>query len=405
MISYDRNMRYKIIKKEGHPGYLQLYTQLRSDIVSGYYPYGMRMPSKRTLSEEAGVSVITAEHAYALLAEEGYVISRERSGYFVCYRKTDTFGTADPTLQQNPGIHQDLQKDLKGNRSGTDSPELRGGNFRQPGRSGADGTPPRERENQPEFPFSVFARTARSILSTRGPEVLIPSESSGSPELRGAIADYLARSRGIIVHPEQILIGAGAEYLYGMAVQMIGRERVYALEDPSYDKIRQVYEANGVRCDMLRLGPEGILTSELVRTEAGVLHVTPFNSYPSGITATASKRNEYVQWAQRRNALIIEDDYDSEFSELTKAEDTLFSLEPERTVLYINTFSRTIAPSMRMGYMVLPAERCGELKEKVAFYTCTVPVFEQYVLAEFINEGHFERHINRVRRRRREQQE
>ncbi|MBR0397072.1 MAG: PLP-dependent aminotransferase family protein [Eubacterium sp.] len=391
-------MRYKIEKKTGKPGYMQLYAQLRNDIVSGYYPFGMRLPSKRTLSDNAEVSVITVEHAYALLAEEGYVAARERSGYFVCYRKMDLIGSPEADL---PGSGQ-RRKSMQNQRSlQNGQPDLRV----KTGQAGTAETPPRERDNTPEFPFSLFARTARSVLTNRGKDVLTPSESSGSPELRSAIADYLARSRGIVVHPDQILIGAGAEYLYGLAVQMIGRERVYALEDPSYEKIRQVYEANGVQCEMLRLGPEGILSEELVRTNAGVLHVTPFNSYPSGITATASKRTEYVQWAVHREALIIEDDYDSEFSELTKAEDTLFSLEPERTVLYINTFSRTIAPAMRMGYMVLPAARCREMKEKISFYTCTVPVFEQYVLAEFIREGHFERHINRVRRQRRRAQQ
>ena len=387
---------------------MQLYAQLRNDIVSGYYPFGMRMPSKRTLSDDGEVSVITVEHAYALLAEEGYVAARERSGYFVCYRKMDLIGSPEPDLAGS-GQRRKSGQNLRSLQNGRpEDPRGKSGQQDLRGETGqvrASETPPRERDNTPEFPFSLFARTARSVLTNRGKDVLTPSESSGAPELRSALADYLARSRGIIVHPDQILIGAGAEYLYGLAVQMIGRERIYALEDPSYEKIRQVYEANGVQCEMLRLGPEGILSAELVRTRAGVLHVTPFNSYPSGITATASKRSEYVQWAVQRDALIIEDDYDSEFSELTKAEDTLFSLEPERTVLYINTFSRTIAPAMRMGYMVLPAARCREMKEKISFYTCTVPVFEQYVLAEFISEGHFERHINRVRRQRRRAQQ
>ncbi|MBR2188310.1 MAG: PLP-dependent aminotransferase family protein [Eubacterium sp.] len=361
-------MRYKVNKNETRAAYLQLYGQLRDDIVNEYYSCGSRMPSKRTLSEEAGTSVITVEHAYALLAEEGYIEPRQRSGYYVCYRGVDTLGGVFP-------------------ESSGEEPEIR----------------PQEGDRSEAFPFSVFARTMRKVLTNRAEDILEPSLNSGTPELRGAISAYLARSRGIIVQPDQILIGAGAEYLYGLAVQMIGRSCLYALEDPSYEKIRQVYEANGVRCEMLKLASDGIRSTELARTSAGVLHVTPFNSYPSGITASASRRHEYIRWAKERKALIIEDDYDSEFSELTKAEDTLFSLEPRRTVLYINTFSRTIAPSMRMGYMVLPSERCEELREKIAFYTCTVPVFEQYVLAEFINEGHFERHINRVRRRRRQE--
>ena len=146
------------------------------------------------------------------------------------------------------------------------------------------------------------------------------------------------------------------------------------------------------------MGEDGIRSEELVRTQARALHVTPFHSFPTGITAGASKRREYLEWAETRNAYIIEDDYDSEFTLQSKSVDTLFSLEPENSVLYMNTFSRTIAPSMRLGYMILPGHCCDVLKEKIAFYSCTVPVFEQYVLAEFIRSGDFERHINRVRR-------
>ena len=186
-------------------------------------------------------------------------------------------------------------------------------------------------------------------------------------------------------------------------MQLLGRERVFALEDPSYEKIRRVYLANGVRCDLLRLGNDGILSSELKRTNASVLHVTPFHSFPSGVTASAGKRSEYVRWAAERGGYIVEDDFDSEFTLSSKAEDTLFSLEPQRSVLYLNTFTKTVAPSMRSGYMVLPESLVEPFEGAVGFYSCTVPVFEQYVLAELLNNGDFERHINRVRRRRRKQ--
>ena len=205
------------------------------------------------------------------------------------------------------------------------------------------------------------------------------------------------------VSPAQILIGSGAEYLYGLHIQVLGRHMVYALENPCYEKIRKVYQANQVETDWLTMGKEGIETAELERTMAKVLHVTPFNSYPSGITATASKRAEYLRWAKERQGIIIEDDFDSEFTLLSKPEDTLFSLEPHGTVIYMNSFSKTIAPSIRAGYLVLPENMMPYYEAKIGFYSCTVPVFDQLVLAEFINSGNFERHINRVRRRRRKQ--
>ena len=355
-------MKYRIEKDSPQSAYLQLYHQLRGDIVSGVYPNGKKLPSKRLLAEQTGVSVITVEHAYAILCDEGYLEPRERSGYFVSYSAADCFPVAEPdSVRQLPSA-RDLADD---------------------------------------FPFSVLAKTMRRVLSEYGESILVKSPNNGCTELRKAIAAYLARCRGINVAPSQIVIGSGAEYLYGLIVQLLGRERVFALENPSYEKIRRVYLANGVTCDMLRLGGDGIRTSELARTGASVLHVTPFHSFPSGITASAGKRSEYIRWAHSRGGYIVEDDFDSEFTLSSKAEDTLFSLEPKRSVLYLNTFSKTIAPSMRLGYMVLPESLTDAFEQSVGFYSCTVPVFEQYVLAELLSNGDFERHINRVRRRRR----
>ena len=355
-------MKYRIEKDSPQSAYLQLYHQLRGDIVSGVYPNGKKLPSKRLLAEQTGVGVITVEHAYAILCDEGYLEPRERSGYFVSYSAADCFPVAEPdSVRQLPSA-RDLADD---------------------------------------FPFSVLAKTMRRVLSEYGESILVKSPNNGCTELRKAIAAYLARCRGINVAPSQIVIGSGAEYLYGLIVQLLGRERVFALENPSYEKIRRVYLANGVTCDMLRLGGDGIRTSELARTDASVLHVTPFHSFPSGITASAGKRSEYIRWAHSRGGYIVEDDFDSEFTLSSKAEDTLFSLEPKRSVLYLNTFSKTIAPSMRLGYMVLPESLTDAFEQSVGFYSCTVPVFEQYVLAELLSNGDFERHINRVRRRRR----
>lgn len=362
---YDQ-MKYHIDSASAKSAYMQLYTQLRGDIVGGAYPYGGKLPSKRLLAEESGVSVITVEHAYAILCDEGYVESRQRSGYFVIYRQDDFVSVADSA--DTPPVH-------------THSPH----------------------HSPSEFPFSVLAKTMRKILLDHGDNLLTKSPNHGCPELRQAIAAYLARSNGITVRPEQIIIGSGAEYLYSLLVQLLGKERIFGLESPSYDKIRRVYQACGVECDMLKLGQDGIRTDELERTAATVLHITPFNSYPSGITATASKRNEYIRWAQKQNGYIIEDNYDSELTVSTKNEDTVFSLEPHGSVIYLNTFSKTIAPSMRVGYMILPDRLLPAFETKLGFYSCTVPVFEQYVLAALLTNGDFERHINRVRRQRRKQ--
>ena len=203
------------------------------------------------------------------------------------------------------------------------------------------------------------------------------------------------------VRPEQVVIGSGAEYLYSLIVQLLGNDRIFALEDPCYDKIQLVYRANSIQCESLPLGPDGIPSLALEETNATVLHITPFNSFPSGITASASKRYEYIRWAEQRNGYIIEDNYDSELTVSKKNEDTVFSLSKHGSVIYLNTFSNTIAPSIRVGYMILPERLLNQFEEKLGFYSCTVPVFEQYVLAELLQTGDFERHINRVRRAKR----
>ena len=339
--------------------YLQLYRRIRNDIVSGRYPHGSRLPSKRMMAESAGISVITVEHAYAILADEGYIEAKERSGYYVSYRERDFAPAKESPLPiASANIHT-------------------GGG---------------------SFPFSVLSRTMRRVLLDYGERILVKSPNHGCPELRSAIAAYLAR-RGMKVRSEQVIVGSGAEYLYMLIAQLLPNKR-FAVESPCYDKIRRVYTACGVETESLKMGAEGIRSSELARSAAQVLHITPFHSFPTGITATVSKRREYIDWAEKRGGYLIEDNYDSEFSVWAKGEDTVFS--QSRRVIYLNTFSGTVAPSLRAGYMVLPEELLGEFSEHLGFYSCTVPVFEQYVLTRLILSGELERHIHRIRRKRRQ---
>lgn len=416
--------QYKIDPDLRQPAYLQLYNQIRNDITSGICPYHSKLPSKRFLASETGTSVITVEHAYDLLADEGYIESRERSGYYVIYKENELFPVAPSTGDVVPAILGSATGGLHP-ASGSTAPAGASvnagrivpvsGSPAPAGASAADDGAfsdlheitdipirgPIVTPEQEQFPFNILARKARKVLSEYGESLLERSPNSGTVLLREAIARYLARSRRINVSPDQIIIGSGSEYLYNLIVQILGRERTFALEDPSYEKIRLVYEASGVHCELLPMDREGVRLSALRCSEATVLHVTPFNSYPSGITATASRRAGYIKWAASKDRYIIEDDFDSEFSMSTKAEDTLFSLEPQRSVIYMNTFTRTISPAVRVGYMVLPAEQCAAMLEKISIYSCTVPVFTQHLLAELIDSGDFERHINRVRRRRR----
>lgn len=357
-------MKY-IIDKEKRPVYLQIYKQIRDDIISEIYPYNTKLPSKRSLAEETGVSTITIEHAYALLCDEGYVEARERSGYVVIFRRSDGFAVSS---------EQRTEREVHFSEN-----------------------------NNPSFPISVLSKTMRRVLSEQGELLLEKSPNCGCYELREAICHYLARNRGIQVDMEQIVIGSGSEYLYGLIVELIGRHRVYAIESPSYKKIEQVYKATEITYESLPLKSSGIDSKALSETKADVLHTTPYRSYPSGVTATASKRHEYIRWSEQNTRYIIEDDFESEFSVSAKPTETLFSLSSNDNVIYLNTFSQTISPSLRIGYMVLPKHLVAEFNNRLGFYSCTVPTFMQYVLTELINNGDFERHINRIRRSKRKE--
>ena len=397
-------MNYQIEKKSGESLYLQLYRQLRRDILDGVYPLGAKLPSRRLVAEQVGVSVVTVEHAYELLTDEGYVKSLPRSGFYAAFSPPAFFSKDSRPHTTEITHYRDLHKTNVTDRTPgadyADGADGAGGAFdaHDSGDAGGAGRTKGSENPGADFPFTILARTMRSVLSEYDRRILEKAPGTGCPELKNALASYLGRSRGLIISPGQIVIGSGAEYLYGLIAQLLGRGRHFALEDPSYPKIRQVYEANDIVCDMLPMGPSGIDSDALRGCAAGALHITPFHSYPSGVTADAGKRHEYAAWALAHDSCIIEDDYDSEFVSPTRQIRTVFSLLPER-VIYVNTFSHTLAPSMRMGYMVLPVRLVRLFEEKLGFYSCTVPVFDQYVLAEFIEKGHLERHINRQRRK------
>ena len=359
-------MKYIIDEKSGVPAYLQLYYHFRNDIVQGVYSHKSKLPSKRITCAETGLSVITVEHAYDLLIQEGYVDSKERSGYYVIFQPNAGFAS----FSKSEHLHK---TDLNTKR--TDSVY--------------------------SFPFKLIAKAIRKVINDFEEEILVRSPNSGCNELRKNISLYLARSRGIRATPEQIIIGAGSEYLYNLISILLGHSNIIAIESPSYKQIEKVYQSLGMNYVKLKLGHDGIDSSELWNCNANILHVSPYRSFPSGVSASASKKHEYLSWASAKNKYIIEDDFESEFSISKKPEETLFSTTKLDNVIYINTFSKTISSAFRVGYMVLPMKLVKIFEEKLGFYSCTVSTCIQYVLAELIANGDFERHINRVRRKKR----
>ncbi len=344
--------------------YLQVYDKLKNDVINGAYPLKTKLPSKREAAEKFCVSLATVEHAYELLVSEGFIESKERSGYFSAYAANSSYLSAPTNEPLRPATSLE--------------------------------------QSSSDFPFSVYATAVRGVLNDYGKVLFDKSPNGGIPELRSAIKNYLRRNRGIDIDEDRIIVGSGAEYLYGMIIELLGRTRTYAIEDPSYGQIENVYAAKGAKVVKLKLREGGINSAELNAANADVLHVTPFRSYPTGVTANASKKAEYLKWAKQRNGYIIEDDYQSEFSLTSKPEDTIFGVDDEN-VIYLNTFSATVCPGIRTGYMLLPKSLSRLFYDKLGVYSCTVPTLEQLVLAKLINDGTFERHLNRVRRARRKE--
>lgn len=363
-------LTYNLDARSDKPKYEYLYELIRADIMAGRLCAGERLPSKRTLAEHLGVSVITIESAYSLLVAEGYVDARARSGFFVSM--LDMPKTVPNVPSRANGAPLEAW-------SGSDERDEQGG-------SGM-------------FEYRGLSRIMRNVIAEYGDRLLEKPPHLGCPELRRAIAGHLLRYRGMEARPERIVIGSGAEYLYGLVAQLFGPDAVFGVEYPSYEKIRLVYEAHGARCELLPMDGGGISKDSLATTKADVLHVTPYHSFPSGVTAPAAKRLAYIAWAADREGYIVEDDFDSEFGLEKKPVETVYAMDGAGRTIYVNTFSKSLAPSMRMGYMILPDRLSGTYMDKLGFYSCTVPTFDQYVIAEYISEGYFERHLNRVRRK------
>ena len=413
-------MNYQIEKGSGRAAYLQLYEKLAGDIVKGVYPCLSRMPSKRTIAEDSGLSVVTVIHALELLTDEGYLEARERSGHYVIYRAED-FQTSGIN-RGSAAVHGDRSEISRDNRTGQKYTEMASegrSDERDPEEEqdkrqteesiGADqdgrliSGEPVLRETR-ERPVGILAKTMRRVITVYREQLVEKSPNAGLTILREAIAAYLKRSRDIEVSWKQIVIGSGSEYLYSLVVQIAGRDCVYGIEDPSYAQIRNIYQASGAKVDPLPLTENGIDSKALQKTDAAVLHVTPYRSFPSMNTADENKLREYVQWAVQRDALIIEDDYASEFTAPGRARPTLFSMEPVYHIIYMNTFTKTIASSVRAGYMILPEQRTQEILDMISFRSCTVSSLLQYTIAEVLNNGSFERHLNRMRRMHRKEQ-
>ncbi len=347
--------------------YISLYEQIRAKILSGKIKAGERLPSKRALAEELGVSVTTVWLAYEQLLAEGYICSRERSGYFAERINSREISPRKQSAPQKNARKEEYLCDL------------------------VNGNTPAHM-----FPFSTWARLMRFVLSDCGEHLLERVPCGGDPELQQALSDYLYRSRGLDIDPRRIIIGAGSEQLYGVIIKLLGRDKIFAVENPSYGKISSAYALNDAKWVAVDVGERGVNVARLINSGAHAVHISPAHQFPTGAVTPVSVRLKIAEWANSVGGYVIEDDYDSEFRLSGKPLQNMFGLCPSR-VIYMNTFSKSLAPSMRLGYMVLPPELYERYINLFSSSANVVPLFEQKALAAMLNGGYFERHLSRLK--------
>ncbi len=351
--------------------YEYLYKCIRNDITQGKIKVGEKLPSKRSFAKNLGISVITVENAYGQLLAEGYIYSMPKRGFYVSDLSSAHMEKKAVRKEQLSltGGETSYFADFSSNQ--TDS-EI--------------------------FPFAIWSKTVREVLNDNQKQLMINPPCGGILELRQAIAQYLREFRAMQVDTEQIVIGAGTEYLHGLLIQLLGNDRIYGVENPGYHKISRIYENMKVEYAKVSMDQEGVSIQELEEKRVDIIHTSPSHHFPTGIVMPVSRRYELLGWAAKSpERYIIEDDYDSELRLSGKPFPTLQSIDVSDKVIYMNTFTKTLASTVRISYMVLPLTLTEKFYQKLSFYSCTVSNFEQYTLAKFMENGSFEKHINRLR--------
>lgn len=363
---------YFIDRFSTKPIYEQLYEQMKLDIQSGTWKEHEKLPSKRKLADHLKLSIQTIETTYEQLLAEGYIYSKPKSGFFVesgISHQTVMHVNDYESFLHVPKSYQHFRYDCRTNRIDA---EL--------------------------FPSVLWSRLIRDELSKASLELWNSSDFQGLGVLREAIANLLLEFRGIAIHPNQIIVGPGMEYLLPMLFSLIGRHHQVGLEIVGYQKTVQIYQTHGLTIDPIPLDESGILSKELESKQLSLLHITPSHQFPTGVVMPIKRRLELLKWlGQDTNRFIIEDDYDSEFRFVGQPIPALKSLDTLDRVIYFNSFSKSIAPGIRIAYMVLPVALMTKARQTFPLFQCPLPNLEQITLAHFIQEGHFERHLSRLK--------
>lgn len=362
--------KFNLIKESKKPIYIQLYSFIKKEIELGELKANDKLPSKRKLAASLEISQNTVESAYSQLIVEGYVKSVEKKGYYVLEIASLLNSNKENLINyENKKEKNNYKYEFLSSRVDLNS-----------------------------FPYSLWKKINKDIINEDNKDILQLGHSQGDYNLRHEIASYLKASRGVNTSPYNIVIGAGSEYLIQLLIGLIGIDKSYGMEEPGYYKIRNILKNFNIDIEGIEIDENGIKVDDLKESKINVAYITPSHQFPTGVIMPIKRRLELLKWANEDlNRYIIEDDYDSEFRFEGKPIPSLQSLDSKNKVIYIGTLSKAFAPSIRLAYMVLPKELIDLYRERYSFYACTVSRLTQQVIYKFIKDGHFERHLNKMR--------
>ena len=344
--------------------YEQLYIGIKQAIVRGEILPETKLPSKRQLAEFLSISQTTVELAYGQLLDEGYISSKPRIGFFV----EDIAELAYVSQPEQPMASQPASPLIQYDFS--------------PGKI-----------DEEAFPFKIWRKIAKDVYDDSYKHLLQTGHRQGEFALRQEIAQYLYASRGIVCSAEQIVIGSGTEQLLPMILNLFENNAQLAVENPGYSPLTS-RQAIPIPVD-----EDGLMVEALAQTEANIVYITPSHQFPTGAVLSAARRVQLLSWANAKpERYIIEDDYDSEFRYKGKPIPALQGMDRHDKVIYLSTFTKSLMPSLRVAYFVLPKSLLHVYKERLTFYSSTVPRFDQQILTRFMQEGHFAKHLNRMRK-------
>ncbi|OWA37508.1 hypothetical protein B9G55_05495 [Saccharibacillus sp. O16] len=382
---------------EEEPLYLQLYDHIKTEIRTGRIASGSQLPSQRRLALHLSVSRNTVDSAYQQLLSEGYLYSEPRKGLFVA---------------ELPDFNPQLTSTASGKGVGTNSSLKSLPSTKAPAQAAVEpATHSFLSDEAPSiaydfrngsvdarhFPYRLWRQFSVSMLSTDNARLLQYGHPQGELELRRQIADYLYQSRGVHSSAEQIVIGAGTQWLLDILCRLLGRDTSYGMEEPGYPRVRTIFEDCGRPPAAIRLDDSGVRTDELLRSGVQAVYVTPSHQFPTGIVMPVSRRLELIEWAKTHGGTIIEDDYDSEFRYEGRPIPSLHSLDHHGNTVYLGTFSKSLMPSVRIGYLVLPDKLMDVYRQRGHHYKQTASRLDQHTLALFMQSGEWSRHLNRMR--------